>query len=130
MKANTTRGRPPGAFLVAVVVQGDAVTAPRELEHEVIGVQMSEYIALGDWRLFFLARDDVVKMTAAQVAEASKKYFRRDNRTTGIFLPEDNPQRAEIPPTPTVAEVMKDFKPKAAASAAQPTRPESSRASP
>jgi len=82
--------------------------------HEAIGVQMSEYIALGDWRLFFLARDDIEKMKAEDVASASKKYFRRDNRTTGMFLPEDDPQRAEIPPAPTVAEVMKDFKPKAA----------------
>jgi zinc protease len=81
--------------------------------HEALGVQLSEYIALGDWRLFFLARDELEKMTAEQVAAASKKYFRRDNRTVGIFLPEDNPQRAEIPPSPTLAEVMKDFKPKA-----------------
>jgi zinc protease len=80
--------------------------------HESLGVQMSEYIALGDWRLFFLSRDELEKMTAAQVAEASKKYFRRDNRTVGIFMPEDNPQRAEIPPAPTLAEVMKDFHPK------------------
>jgi zinc protease len=87
--------------------------------HEAIGVQMSEYIALGDWRLFFLARDDVEKMTAAQVAEASKKYFRRDNRTTGLFLPEDDPQRAEIPPTPSLTEVMKDFKPKQATTTAE-----------
>src|SRR5690242_1477661 len=81
--------------------------------HESIGVQLSEYIALGDWRLFFLARDDLAKITAEQVAAASKAYFRRDNRTVGYFLPEDNPQRAEIPATPAIAEVMKDFKPKA-----------------
>ncbi|HET6263507.1 MAG TPA: pitrilysin family protein [Usitatibacter sp.] len=81
-------------------------------DHESIGVQMSEYIALGDWRLFFLARDDLQKITADQVAVASKAYFRRDNRTVGYFLPEDNPMRAEIPPAPTLAEVMKDFKPK------------------
>ena len=87
--------------------------------HEAIGVQMSEYIALGDWRLFFLARDELDKITAEQVAEASRKYFRRDNRTVGIFLPEDNPQRAEIPPAPTLAEVMKDFKPKEATSVAE-----------
>lgn len=80
--------------------------------HESIGVQMSEYIALGDWRLFFLSRDDVEKVTAEQVAAASKKYFVRDNRTVGYFIPDDNPQRAEIPATPTVEEVMKDFKPK------------------
>ena len=84
--------------------------------HESLGVQMSEYIALGDWRLFFLARDDLEKITSEQVAQASRAYFRRDNRTVGFFLPEDAPQRAEIPATPPLAEVMKDFKPKAATS--------------
>jgi zinc protease len=87
--------------------------------HEALGVQMSEYIALGDWRLFFLARDELEKMTAARVQEMAKKYFRRDNRTIGFFLPEDNPLRAEIPPAPTVAEVMKDFKPKSDTSVAE-----------
>jgi zinc protease len=87
--------------------------------HESIGVQMSEYIALGDWRLFFLSRDDVEKVTSGEVAAASKKYFVRDNRTVGFFLPDDAPQRAEIPATPTVEEVMKDFKPKTATSTAE-----------
>ena len=86
---------------------------------ESVGVQLSEYIALGDWRLFFESRDTLSKITAAQVAEVSKKYFVRDNRTTGFFMPEDNPLRAEIPTAPTVAEVMKDFKPQAAASAGE-----------
>ncbi|MDQ3025059.1 MAG: insulinase family protein [Pseudomonadota bacterium] len=87
--------------------------------HESIGVQMSEYIALGDWRLFFLARDELEKMTTEQVATASRAYFRRDNRTVGFFLPEDNPLRAEIPAAPTLAEVMKDFKPKTVTSVAE-----------
>jgi len=87
--------------------------------HESIGVQMSEYIALGDWRLFFLSRDDVDKVTAGEVAAASKKYFVRDNRTVGFFVPDDAPQRAEIPATPTVESVMKDFKPKTATSTAE-----------
>ncbi len=81
--------------------------------HESIGVQLSEYIALGDWRLFFLARDDLANISAEQVATASKAYFRRDNRTVGYFLPEDNPQRAEIPPAPALGEVMKGFTAKA-----------------
>lgn len=87
--------------------------------HESIGVQMSEYIAMGDWRLFFLGRDDVSKVTPEMVVEASKKYFRRDNRTVGFFLPEDTPLRAEVPATPTVADVMKDFKPKEATTSAE-----------
>jgi zinc protease len=87
--------------------------------HEAIGVEMSEYIALGDWRLFFLARDRVPKITAEDVQRVSREYFKRDNRTTGLFLPEDEPQRAEIPATPPIAEVMKDFKGKAEGSQAE-----------
>ncbi len=87
--------------------------------HESIGVQLSEYIALGDWRLFFLARDDLPKVDAKAVAKAAAAYYRRDNRTVGLFLPEDSPQRAEIPAAPTLAEVMKDFKGKAEASVAE-----------
>jgi zinc protease len=93
--------------------QSFANQAERALaNHESLGVQLSEYIALGDWRLFFLARDELEKIDAARVQAAAKRYFRRDNRTVGFFLPEDNPQRAEIPATPALAEVMKDFKPK------------------
>jgi zinc protease len=91
--------------------------------HESIGVQLSEYIALGDWRLFFLSRDLLPKVTPEMVAKAAKAYYRRDNRTVGLYLPEDNPQRAEIPPAPTVAEVMKDFKGKAEASVAEAFEP-------
>ncbi|HZZ92471.1 MAG TPA: insulinase family protein [Usitatibacter sp.] len=82
---------------------------------ESLGVQLSEYISLGDWRLFFLARDDLDKITAAEVARVSKAYFRRDDRTVGYFLPTDDPQRAEIPANPPLEEVMKDFHPKAEA---------------
>jgi len=104
---------PPEAGEIQRTRQSFANQAEKALaNHESLGVQMSEYIALGDWRLFFLARDELEKMDAARVQAAAKKYFRRDNRTVGFFLPEDNPQRAEIPATPTLAQVMKDFKPK------------------
>ena len=77
--------------------------------HESLGVELSEYIALGDWRLFFLARDDLDKIKAEDVARVSRDYFKRDDRTVGFFLPTDEPQRAEIPPNPPLEEVMKDF---------------------
>ena len=78
--------------------------------HESLGLQLSEYIALGDWRLFFLARDRIPQVKPEDVQRVSKAYFKRDNRTVGLFLPEDNPERAIVPFTPTVAEAMKDFK--------------------
>jgi zinc protease len=100
------------------------LTTANEIEktlanHESLGVQLSEYIALGDWRLFFLARDKLPGVKAEDVARVSKAYFRRDNRTLGLFLPEDNPERAEVPAAPPVAEVMKDFKAQAATGRAE-----------
>lgn len=78
-----------------------------------VGVALSDTIALGDWRLFFVGRDKIASIDAGQVAAAAGRYFKRDNRVTGLFLPEEAPQRAEIPPAPSVASLLKDFKPQA-----------------
>ncbi|MYN08125.1 M16 family metallopeptidase [Pseudoduganella aquatica] len=75
-----------------------------------VGVALSEQIALGDWRLLFLGRDSLAKVTPQQVAKAAAHYLRRDNRTVGSFLPEDEPQRAEITAAPSIEKVMQDFK--------------------
>ena len=74
-----------------------------------VGVALSEQIALGDWRLLFKSRDDLPKITAAQVSAAAAHYLTRDNRTLGSFVPDDAPQRAEIPPAPAAADVLRDF---------------------
>ena len=92
--------------------------------HENIGVQLSEYIALGDWRLFFQSRDRVEKVTSEEVKAAAAKYYRRDNRVVGLFQPEDSPQRAEIAGPPTIADVMKDFKGKEVTSVAEAFDPD------
>ncbi|MES2106483.1 MAG: pitrilysin family protein [Pseudomonadota bacterium] len=88
-------------------------------DHEKIGVVMSEIIALGDWRYLFQNRDQQAGITAEQVVKAASAYFRRDNRTVGMFLPEDAPQRAEIPAAPSIEEVMKGYKGKADTGAAE-----------
>ena len=81
-------------------------------EHETIGLELSEFIALGDWRYFFQNRDRLEQVSSEQVASAAARYFKRDNRTVGLFIPEDNPQRADIPGAPDIESAMKDFKPK------------------
>ena len=95
-------------------VRRDSANAQEKFlnDPERIGTGMSEYIALGDWRFFFHDRDRTAKVTQDQVAAAAKTYFRRDNRTVGMFVPEDEPQRAEIAAAPPIEEVMKDFKPR------------------
>ncbi len=78
---------------------------------QAFGVGLSEFISLGDWRLFFLQRDQLAKLTASEVDTAARKYFVRDNRVVGSFIPEDAPLRAEIPAAPTSAQLLADYKP-------------------
>lgn len=79
-----------------------------------VGLNMSEYIAQGDWRLWFLLRDRVEKVTAADVNKAIAKYIKPSNRTVGLFIPDAKPERAEIPAAPDVASLVKSYKGKAA----------------
>jgi len=77
-----------------------------------VGVALSETIALGDWRLFFTGRERIKTISAQEVADVAQRYFRRDNRVTGTFVPEDAPQRATIPAAPSVASILAQFKPR------------------
>jgi zinc protease len=62
-----------------------------------VGLDMSEYIALGDWRLFFLYRDRLKKVTPEDVKRVADTYFKQSNRTVAQFVPTEKPDRAEIP---------------------------------
>ncbi len=83
---------------------------------ERVGLTMSEFIAKGDWRLAYLYRDQLEKVTPDQVLQVAKTYFKPSNRTTGTFIPEEKSDRTEIPASPEVAMLVKDYKGKAAAS--------------
>ena len=63
-----------------------------------LAISLSEAIAVGDWRYLFWARDQVSKVTAADVNRVAAKYYRLSNRTLGEFIPTDKPERAEITP--------------------------------
>ncbi len=88
---------------------------------QAFGVGLSEYIALGDWRLFFYSRDRLAKVTAKDVDDAATRYFVRDNRVVGFFIPEDSPQRAEIPAAPTASALLADYKPSAKGRSPRPS---------
>jgi len=79
-----------------------------------VGVGLSEYIAQGDWRLLFHTRNQLEKVTPEDIQRVAAKYYKASNRTSGIFYPTEKPERAEIPEAKDVAEVLKDFKGKAA----------------
>src|ERR1017187_6348166 len=75
-----------------------------------IGMMLGSYVGDGDWRDFFLERDEVKKVTAADVARVAKAYLKSSNRTLGEFIPTKTPDRAEIPATPDPAVLFKDYK--------------------
>ena len=67
---------------------------------------LSEYSAMGDWRLFYLYRDRLKAVTTADVQRVALEYFKPANRTYGQFVPTAQPDRAEIPPRPDLAPVV------------------------
>ena len=115
---------PPTADELARVKRDTANQIEKMLnDPQKVGVGMSEAIALGDWRLLFQSRDQQTKMTAQEVSVAAARYFKRDNRTTGLFLPEDAPQRAEIPAAPRPDELLKGYVAKADSNAGEAFEP-------
>lgn len=77
---------------------------------ERVGLGISEYIAFGDWRLAFLFRDRIRKVTPEDVQRVAGHYLRPSNRTVGVFAPEASPSRTEVPQRPDIAELLKDYK--------------------
>jgi zinc protease len=75
-----------------------------------LAISLSEVIAIGDWRLLFLYRDRLAKVTPEEAQAAAVKYFKPSNRTVGLFIPTKSPDRAEIPPAPQLAELLKDLR--------------------
>ena len=116
----TFNREPPTADEMTRVRRDNATSFERTLASpQQFGVGLSEYIAAGDWRLFFLARDQISTVQGEQVATATGHYFRRDNRTVGLFIPEDTPQRAAIPAPLDPAAMLAGFTPRQATAAGE-----------
>lgn len=77
---------------------------------ERIGLELSEAIGTGDWRLLHITRDRVKAVTLEDVKRVATQYIKPDNRTVGEFIPTEKPNRSEIPATPDVEALVKDYK--------------------
>jgi zinc protease len=78
-----------------------------------LSIAITECIGAGDWRLFFMDRDNIEKLTVADIQNAAKKYYLQSNRTWGRFIPETTSERTKVSDTKDIAALVKDYKGKA-----------------
>jgi zinc protease len=76
---------------------------------EYVGYELTEWAAMGDWRLFFLHRDRIAKVTPADVQRVAATYLKSSNRTVAMFIPTKDPVRAEIPATTNLAGMVAGY---------------------
>ena len=75
-----------------------------------IAIELSDWAAQGDWRLYLLHRDRIESVTPQQVSDAAQRYLRRENRTLGLFVPSEKSEKVEIPASPDLAGLFENYK--------------------
>ncbi len=75
-----------------------------------VGLSLSQWIAQGDWRLYFLQRDRIEQVTPDKVKAVALHYLQRNNRTVGLFIPTEKAERVAVPATPDLATLVADYK--------------------
>jgi zinc protease len=74
-----------------------------------VALQLSDWAAMGDWRLFFLYRDRLAAVTADDVNRVAQAYLKPSNRTVGLFYPTDHPDRAVVPTSENVDSMVAGY---------------------
>ena len=75
-----------------------------------VGMELSEFIAMGDYRYIFYFRDLVEQVTAEDVQRVAEKYLVQSNRTLGRFIPTKDPVRADVTKAADISSILADYK--------------------
>lgn len=130
LTAEVNQGIEPNVVLEAILdtvekVRSDGVTAEeterakqqllKQFELDAadstrLAIDLSNWAGQGDWRLYFLYRDRIEKVTAEDVKRVANAYLRRDNSTVGIYIPVKQSEQIAIPETPELASMIGDYK--------------------
>jgi len=84
-----------------------------------VALQLSEWASMGDWRLMFLYRDRLGAVTTADVNRVAHEYLKPSNRTVGLFIPTEKPDRAVVATTENVDSMVASYKGKEAVAAGE-----------
>lgn len=74
-----------------------------------LSISLTENIGAGDWRLFFIDRDNIEKLTLTDIQNVAKKYYLQSNRTWGKFIPEKAAERTVVSEIKDVAAVVNGY---------------------
>ncbi|MCZ7563932.1 MAG: insulinase family protein [Burkholderiales bacterium] len=105
-------------FAAQPITDAEVERARRKIQNDIedllsnsraLAITLSEFVAMGDWRLLFWFRDRVAQVTREEVQAAAVKYLRPANRTLGIFVPRDQPDRVVVPAAPDVPAMLKEL---------------------
>jgi len=86
---------------------------------QAFGREVSEWIALGDWRTFFLHRDHWRNLTPADVTRVAAEWIKPSNMTLGTFVPDAKPDRAPATAPIDVGAMVAGYKGDAAVAAGE-----------
>ncbi|MBI1831616.1 MAG: insulinase family protein [Planctomycetes bacterium] len=75
-----------------------------------VAMELSEWAAQGDWRFYFLNRDRLENVPAADVKTVASKYLKANNRTVGLFIPTKQAERIAVPATPDYKALVSGYK--------------------
>ncbi len=77
--------------VAAAIAKYTASTAYSRDGSMAMAFALNECIAVGDWTLYYALEEAVRKVTADDVQRVAKKYFSEDQRTTGWYIPRNEP---------------------------------------
>ena len=77
---------------------------------ESIALWLTQFVALGDWKLLFYLRDRLELATAQEVNRVISEYWKKSNSTTGIFISEKTTERSIVPESPKEGTLTKHYK--------------------
>ncbi|UFH33846.1 insulinase family protein [Chryseobacterium sp. C-71] len=80
-----------------------------------LAISLTEIVGAGNYKLSMLYRDNIEKLTLADVQRVSDKYFKDNNRTIGVFIPTKDEVRVKNLEysDDQIAALTKDYKGKA-----------------
>ena len=73
-------------------------------------IALTECIGAGDWRLWYLYRDRIEKLTTEDIRSVAGKYYKPSNRTAGVFIPDASPDRTVVAETPDINKILDGYK--------------------